>query len=96
MNSFAYAEGRARAEEDFGLRTAADAFQRGIPHGDMNVAAERLAKHLSDMDSDIPMKKDEQRRRFGHPVRWGPVSSPFSATSSTYDFSGVGRDGAAI
>ncbi len=96
MMNLAYAEGKARAEEDFGLRTAADSFQRAIPHGDMNVAAERLAKHLSTMDAGVTVATDERWKRFGNLVRWGAVSSPWGVGASSYDYSGVGRDGAAI
>jgi hypothetical protein len=96
MTNLAYAEGRIRAEEDFGVRTAAHAMQHAIPHGDMNVAAERLAKHLTDMDPGISPERDKRRERFGNPVRWGGVSSPWSGGSPTYDYSGIGRDGAAI
>jgi hypothetical protein len=96
MMNLAYAEGIARAEEDFGLRLAGDNFQRAIPHGDMNVSAERLAKHLSSMDSGVPTMKDEGKKRFGNPVRWGNATSPFATGTSNYDYSGIGRDGAAI
>jgi hypothetical protein len=96
MMTLAYEEGKARAEEDFGLRTAQDSFKRGLPHGDMNVSAERLAKHLSTMDPGVVTAKDEKRKRFGNPVRWGAVSTPFGVGASSYDYSGIGRDGAAI
>jgi len=96
MMNLAYAEGKARAEEDFGVRTAGDSYQKGLPHGDMNVSAERLAKHLATMDSGIETPKDERKKRFGNPVRWGSVTTPFGTGSSSYDYSGVGRDGAAL
>lgn len=96
MMNLAYAEGKARAEDEFGVRTAADSFQKGIPHGDMNVAAERLAKHLSTMDSGVLSKRDEGRKRFGNPVRWGDATSPWGVSASSYDYSGIGRDGAAL
>jgi hypothetical protein len=96
MMNFAYQEGCSRAAEDFGLRTASDSLQKGIPHGDMNVAAERLAKHLSTMDSGVAPKKDERNKRFGNPVRWGSVSTPYGTGASSFDYSGIGRDGAAI
>lgn len=96
MVNLAYAEGKARAEQEFGVRTASDSFKKGIPHGDMNVSAERLAKHLSTMDSGVTPGKDELRKRFGNPVRWGGVTSPWGVGSSSYDYSGVGKDQAAI
>lgn len=96
MMNLAYAEGKARAEEDFGLRTAAEGLHRALPHGDMNVSAERLAKHLTDMDSGVTPLKDERKKRFGNPVRWGSVSTPYGTGSSSFDYSGIGRDGAAI
>lgn len=96
MMNHAYAEGKAKAEEDFGLRVASDALQRAIPHGNMNVAAERLAKHLSTMDPGVVPMKDERKSRFGNPVRWGPTSSPWSTGASSHDYSGIGRDGAAL
>jgi hypothetical protein len=96
MMNIAYAEGKARAEEDFGLRTAADSFQRAIPHGDMNVPAERLAKHLSVMDPGVASPKEEKRQRFGNPVRWGDVSTPHGTGASSFDYANVGPDQAAI
>lgn len=96
MMNLAYAEGKAKAEEEFGLRTAADAYQRGIPHGDMNVSVERLAKHLSLMDPGVSLPKDERKKRFGNPVRWGGVTTPYGVGASSYDYSGIGRDGAAL
>jgi hypothetical protein len=96
MMNLAYAEGQAQAEEEFGLRTAGDAYKRGIPHGDMNVSAERLAKHLSSMDSGVSLPKDERKKRFGNPVRWGGVTTPYGTGTSSHDYSGIGRDGAAI
>jgi hypothetical protein len=96
MMNLAYEEGKARAEEEFGLRTAADSFQRGIPHGDMRVSAERLAKRLSTLDPGVNVAKDERKKRFGNPVRWGGVTTPYGVGASSYDYSGIGRDGAAI
>jgi len=96
FKKLAYAEGQARAEEEFGFRTAGDSYQRAIPHGDMNVSAERLAKHLTDLDPGVSPLKDEGKKRFGNPVRWGAKSSPFATGASSYDYSGIGRDGAAI
>lgn len=96
MMNLAYAEGKARAEEDFGLRMAGDNLHRAIPHGDMNVSAERLAKHLSTMDSGVTSRKDERAKRFGNPVRWGAVTTPHGVGSSSFDYSGIGRDGAAL
>ena len=96
MMNFAYEEGKARAEEDFGLRVASDGYRRALPHGDMNVSAERLAKHLSTMDSGIAQPKEERKSRLDRPTRWGSVSSPWSVGASSHDYSGIGRDGAAI
>jgi hypothetical protein len=96
MMNLAYAEGKARAEEDFGLRTAGDSLHRALPHGDMNVSAERLAKHFSTMDNGVVPLKEERKKRFGNPVRWGGVTTPHGVGSSSYDYSGIGRDGAAI
>jgi len=95
MMNLAYAEGKARAEEEFGLRTASDSYHRGMPEGDMRVSAERLAKHLSGLEDEAP-SQDEKKKRFGNPVRWGGVTSPWGVGASSYDYSGVGRDGAAI
>lgn len=96
MMNLAYDEGKARAEEDFGLRTAGDAFQRALPHGDMNVSAERLAKRLSTLEDQVLPSKDEGKKRFGNPTRWGNPTSPWGVGASSYDYSGIGRDGAAI
>ena len=96
MMNLAYQEGKARAEEDFGLRTAADSYRRGIPHGDQGLPVERLAKHLSTMDSGITTPKDERKKRFGNPVRWGGVTTPHGTGSSSYDYSNVGPDQGAI
>lgn len=96
LMNLAYAEGKARAEEEFGLRTAGEGMHRAIPHGDMNVAAERLAKHLSGLESPVVGPKDERKSRFGNPVRWGAVSSPWGVGAASHDYSGIGRDGAAI
>jgi len=95
MNS-AYDEGRIRAEEDFGLRIAADMFRRPIPHGDMNVGAERLAKTLSDLESPIRPPKEQRVNRLDRATRWGQPGSPYGTGASTHDYSGIGRDGAAI
>ena len=96
LMNLAYAEGMTRAEEDFGLRTASDSFKRGMPRGDMRVHAERLADRLSSMDSEVSADNDPKPKRFGNAVRWGAASSPYGTGSSTYDYSGIGRDGAAI
>lgn len=85
MPPYAYKEGAAQAEEDFGLRTAA-----------MNVSAERLAKTLSSLESGASKGKDARKSRLERPTRWGAVSSPWSVGASSYDYSGIGRDGAAI
>lgn len=96
MMNLAYQEGKARAEEDFGLRTAADAYRRGIPHGDQRLPVERLAKHLSGMDPGVEVPKDERKKRFGNPVRWGGVTTPHGTGASSYDYSNVGPDQGAI
>ena len=95
MMNLAYAEGKARAEEEFGLRTASDGYHRGMPEGDMKLPVERLAKHLKGIEDHAP-SKDEGKKRFGNPVRWGGVTSPWGVGASSYDYSGIGRDGAAI
>jgi hypothetical protein len=76
MMNLAYRAGQAKAEEDFGVRTAGDAYQRALPHGDMRVSAERLAKTLTG--------------------RWGSPTSPYGVGASSFDYSGIGRDGAAL
>ena len=96
MMNLAYQEGKARAEEDFGLRTASDAYKKGIPHGDPGLPVERLAKHLSTMESGFEVPKDERKKRFGNPVRWGGVTTPHGTGASSYDYSNVGPDQAAI
>jgi hypothetical protein len=96
MMNLAYQEGKARAEEDFGLRTAADAYQRGIPHGDQRLPVERFAKHLSTMDPEVGPLPDERKKRFGNPVRWGGVTSPYGTGAQSNDYSNIGPDQAAI
>lgn len=92
----AYEEGCRQAEEDFGLRVAADGFRRPLPHGDQRVGAERLARTLTDLEPMHRAPKDERKNRLDRNVRWSNPSSPYSGLSSSYDFSGIGRDGAAI
>lgn len=95
MMNLAYAEGRSKAEEDFGLRLAADSLHRSLPQGDMNVSAERLAKVLTELDPGVRPPKGEETKRLERPVRWGESSSPYGANASSFDYSGIGRDGAA-
>jgi len=96
MMNLAYEEGKASAEEDFDLRTAGDAFQRALPHGVMHVTTELPAKTLSNLDSQVVPSKDEGHKRFGNPTRWGNPTSPWGVGASSHDYSGIGRDGAAI
>ena len=96
MMNLAYQEGKARAEADFGTRLAFDAYQKGIPHGDMGVSAERLAKTLATMSTGLEVPKDEKKHRFGNPVRWGGVTTPHGTGASSYDYSNVGPDQGAI
>lgn len=95
MNT-AYEEGRRQAEEDFGLRIAMDYFRRPLPHGDPRVGAERLAKTLSDLQPMHRAPKEERRNRLDRHVRWSSPASPYSTGTPSYDYSGIGRDGAAI
>jgi len=99
MLPYAYKEGEVQAAEDFGLRTAAmnsSGYQRALPQGDIRVSAERLAKTLSSLESGASKGKDTRKSRLDRPTRWGAVSSPWSVGASSYDYSGIGRDGAAI
>ena len=88
MPPFAYKEGAVQAAENFGLQA--------LPQGDMRVSAERLAKTLSSLESGASKSKPVRKSRLERSTRWGPVSSPWSVGASSYDYSGIGRDGAAI
>jgi len=92
----AYFEGKARAEEEFGVRVAAHAMRGSMASNDAHTAPGRLAKMLSSIDTGTSQKKETRPTRFGNPVRWGAVSNPHGSTSSSFDYSGIGRDGAAI
>jgi len=94
--NLAYQEGKARAEEDFGLRTAGDSFHKGLPRNDEHTGAGRLAKTLSDLDSERPVPKEERKGRLDRLTRWGAAGSPYGTGSSSFDYSGIGNDGAAI
>lgn len=96
LMNLAYTEGRTRAEEDFGLRTAGDSFHRALPHGDMNLPVERLAKHLSGMPSETMKPKEERRFNLERDPRWGPQTTPHGSQAGGHDYSGLGFDGAAI
>lgn len=94
--NFAYEEGKCQAASDFGVRLASDTLHRGIPHGDMNVAAERLAKRLSTMEGLAPGLRDEKKNKLDRETHWGAPTSPWATSSPSYDYSGIGQDGAAI
>jgi hypothetical protein len=92
----AYTEGCRQAEEDFGLRVAADGFRRPLPHGNPAIGAERLARTLTDLEPLHVAPKSERKSRLDRHVRWSNPASPYSTGASSYDYSGIGRDGAAL
>jgi len=94
--TIAYQEGKAKAEEDFGLRTAGDSFHKGLPRNDHHTSAGRLAKALTDMDAEVSDPKEERKSRLDRHVRWGAAGSPYGTGASSFDYSGIGNDGAAI
>jgi hypothetical protein len=96
MMNLAYRAGQAKAEEDFGVRTAGDAYQRALPHGDMRVSAERLAKTLTGLDTPQGPRDEIRKSRLDRPTRWGSPTSPYGVGASSFDYSGIGRDGAAL
>jgi len=94
--NLAYQEGKARAEEEFGLRTASDSYHKGLPRNDLHTGAGRLAKAMTDLESPVVAPKDSRKGRLDRHVRWGAAGSPYGTGASSFDYSGIGNDGAAV
>lgn len=85
--------GRARALDDFGVRTAM--FKRPLPHGDTHAGAERLARLLSGADDSMREAKTPRTKSVDRATQWGEKFSPYATLSPSHDYSGLGSDTAA-
>jgi len=72
-----YEKGARDALSTFGIRLAADAFQRGVPSTAHEGAAEWLAKRLEGCDdaTPAPARDPGPGSRLDRPVRWGAAHS---------------------